>query len=254
MANHRISFQLYSARNFPPLEAHLEALAAIGYDAVEPYAGNFSDDAKGFRARIDALGLAVPTAHMPLASLEADRAKFIDTAKTLGVETAVLPYLAADARPTSVEGWKALGERLGEHAAHLAEAGLKLAWHNHDFEYATLGDGSRPIEHLLAPAGVRSEIDIGWVVRAGVDPAAEVRRQGAKIAAFHIKDTTKPGTTTHDDGWTDVGAGIIDWHGLWPAIAASGANLLVVEHDNPSDWRAFAANSHKFLSGLTGRG
>ena len=31
--------------NFPPLEAQLEALAAIGFDAVEPYRGNFGDDA-----------------------------------------------------------------------------------------------------------------------------------------------------------------------------------------------------------------
>jgi sugar phosphate isomerase/epimerase len=254
MANYRISFQLYSARNFPPLEAQLEALAAIGYDAVEPYAGNFKDDAKGFRGKTDALGLAVPSAHMPLASLEADRAQFIDTAKTLGVETAVLPHIAAEARPKTAEGWKTLGARLGEHAAHLAEAGLKLAWHNHDFEYATLPDGSRPIDHLLAPSGVRSEIDIGWVVRAGVDPDAEIRRQGAKIAAFHIKDTAKPGTTTRDDGWTDVGAGIIDWHALWSPISASEARLLVVEHDNPSDWRAFAANSYKYLNGLAGRG
>ena len=40
------------------------------------------------------------------------------------------------------------------HAAALAEAGLKLAWHNHDFEYVTLPDGSRPIDHLLAAPGV----------------------------------------------------------------------------------------------------
>ena len=35
MANYRISFQLYSARNFPPIEKNLEVLAAIGFDAVE---------------------------------------------------------------------------------------------------------------------------------------------------------------------------------------------------------------------------
>jgi hypothetical protein len=30
MANYRISFQLYSARNFPPVDGVLEGLAAIG--------------------------------------------------------------------------------------------------------------------------------------------------------------------------------------------------------------------------------
>jgi sugar phosphate isomerase/epimerase len=85
MANYRISFQLYSARNFPPIDAVLEGLAAIGYDAVEPFGGNYLDDPKGFRAKAEALGLAIPTAHVPVQLLDEDRAKAIDMAKTLGL-------------------------------------------------------------------------------------------------------------------------------------------------------------------------
>ncbi len=253
MANYRISFQLYGARKFPPLEPVLEGLAAIGYDAVEPYGGNFQDDPKGLRAKADALGLAIPTAHMPLADLEADRAKVIDQAKTLGLETVIVPHVGGDARPSTVEGWKAFGHRLSEHAGYLAEAGLKLGWHNHDFEYVKLPDGSRPIDHILAGNGVRFEADIGWIFRAGADSATEIKKESGKIAAFHIKDTTKP-IVAKDDGWTDVGAGVIDWKALLPAISSTGSNLLVMEHDNPSDWRSYAANSYKYVSGLIGRG
>jgi sugar phosphate isomerase/epimerase len=252
MANYRISFQLYGARKFPPLDPVLEGLAAIGYDAIEPYGGNFESDPKGLRAKADSLGLAIPTAHMPLAMLNNERSKLIDFAKTLGLETVVVPFIAPDERPKDAAGWKAIGARLSEHAGHLAEAGLKLGWHNHDFEYAKLPDGSRPIDHLLAN-GVRFEADIGWIVRAGVDPAEELRKQSGKTAAFHIKDTSNP-IVPKDDGWTDVGAGSIDWNGLWPAISSGGANILVMEHDNPSDWRSYAANSYKYVSGLIGRG
>lgn len=63
-----------------------------------------------------------------------------------------------------------------------------------------------------------------------------------------------PKGVTKDDGWTDVGAGVIDWGKAWPAIARTGVPLLVMENDNPSDWRSFAANSYKYVSGLTGRG
>ena len=73
MTTYRISFQLYSARKFPPVEGQLEALAAIGYDAVEPYRGAYDGDIAGFRKRLDAVGLACPTAHMPLDALDADR-------------------------------------------------------------------------------------------------------------------------------------------------------------------------------------
>ena len=55
-----------------------------------------------------------------------------------------------------------------------------------------------------------------------------------------------------DDGWTDVGAGTIDWKALWPAIAGTGATLLVLEHDNPSDWRSYAAHSYEYVAGLAG--
>lgn len=252
MSTYRISFQLYSARNFPPVEAQLKALAAIGYDAVEPYRGAYADDPAGFRQQLDEAGLACPTAHVALDALDADRAAVIRLARTLGLETVVVPFIVPDKRPADAAGWQALGKRLGEHAAALAGSGLKLAWHNHDFEYRTLAGGARPIDLLLAGAGVMFEPDIGWIVRAGADPKAELARYAAKVAAFHVKDVAAAGVTA-EDGWTDVGAGTIPWKGLWPTITASGCDLLVVEHDNPADWRRFAEASYRFVAALAGR-
>ncbi|MBN9010363.1 MAG: sugar phosphate isomerase/epimerase, partial [Rhizobiales bacterium] len=170
----------------------------------------------------------------------------------LGLETVVVPYLVAEKRPADAAGWKALGARLAEHAAALAEKGFKLAWHNHDFEYAALPDGSRPIEHLLTGKGVGFEADIGWIARAGKDAGAEIATYGPKIAAFHVKDLAPAGTAV-DDGWTDIGAGTIDWKALLPGIEKSASDLLVFEHDNPSDWRSFASRSFAYVSKLVGR-
>jgi sugar phosphate isomerase/epimerase len=253
MTTYRISFQLYSARKFPPVEGQLEALAAIGFDAVEPYRGAYDGDVAGFRKKLDAVGLACPTAHMPLDQLDADRSATIGQAQTLGLETVVVPHIAADKRPADAAGWKAIGARLTGHAAALAEKGLKLAWHNHDFEYRSLPDGTRPIDHLIGAAGVFFEPDIGWIVRAGKQVADEIAKFPGKVAAFHVKDVA-PAGVTKDDGWTDIGAGTVDWRGLWPTISSSGANLLVLENDEPSDWRGFAARSYTYLAKLTGRG
>jgi sugar phosphate isomerase/epimerase len=252
MADYRISFQLYSARKFPPVEAQLEALAAIGFDAVEPYRGAYGDDPAGFRRKLDAVGLSCPTAHIGLDLLEADRKQAIATAKTLGLETIIVPWASPEQRANDAAGWKALAAKLSAHAAELAESGLKLAWHNHDFEYARLPDGSRPIDHLLAAPGVLWEPDVGWIVRAKSDIAAEIAKFPGKVAAFHIKDTAPEGVTA-EDGWTDIGSGTIDWKNLLSVIDKSGCDLLVLEHDEPSDWRAFASRSYAFLSDLTGR-
>lgn len=252
MATYRISFQLYSARNFPPIEKQLDTLAAIGFDAVEPYGGAYQADPQRLRDLCDAAGLAIPSCHVPLAELDADRVKAIDTAKTLGLETVIVPAIPHDQRSKSTDGWKALGARLSEHAAALAPAGLKLAWHNHAFEYETLPDGTRPIDHLLADPQVMWEPDLGWIVRGKADIATELKKFPGRIAAFHVKDLAPEGVTV-DDGWADVGAGIIDWPGLWPTVAAAGTDLLVLEHDAPSDWEAFARNSYRFVAGLAGR-
>ena len=171
MAKYRLSFQLYSARKSPPVDAHLKTLADIGFDSVEPYGGAYQADPKGFRAKCDAAGLKIPTCHIQLADLDADRTKTIDVAKTLGLETVIVPAVPQDQRTKDVAGWKALGAKLAAHAEALKKAGLKLAWHNHAFEYVKLSDGSRPIEHLLAGAGVLWEPDVGWIVRAGCDIA-----------------------------------------------------------------------------------
>jgi sugar phosphate isomerase/epimerase len=250
MARYRIGFQLYSARKFPPLPAQLETLATIGYDAVEPFGAIYEDDPPAFRRLVDAAGLTCPSAHMAFASLERDRARCLQAARTLGLEVVVVPYLKPEDRPTDAAGWASFGRRLGEHAAALGEAGVKLAWHNHDFEYVALADGSRPIEHVLAPANVGWEADIGWIVRAGVAPAGALSRYRGKVAAFHIKDIARDGGAA-EDGWADIGHGRIDWQALWPAIAGSGARLLICEHDNPSDWRRFAERSYAYLRRLS---
>lgn len=252
MADYRISFQLYSARKFPPLDPQLGTLAAIGFDAVEPYRGAYGDDPAGFRKKLDKAGLACPTAHVGLAELDSDRAGVIATAKTLGLETVIIPAVPQEERKQEAAGWKALAARLADHAAALQKSGLKLAWHNHAFEYVTLADGSRPIDQILAAPGVLWEPDLGWIVRGGADIKGELAKFKGKVAAFHIKDLAPDGVTI-DDGWTDIGAGTVDWKAIWPSIAASGANLLVLEHDEPSDWKAFAENSYRFLAGMTGR-
>ncbi len=65
-STYKLSFQLYSTRNFPPQDDVLEGLAAMGYDAVETWLPDFATDAKGFRKRIDNAGLECLGFHMPL--------------------------------------------------------------------------------------------------------------------------------------------------------------------------------------------
>ena len=248
---YKISFQLYSARNFPPLEHQLEALAEIGYDAVEPWLPAYEKSAAEFRRKIDAAGLACYGFHLPFKELVAEPQRFIDIARTIGAWLLIPPYLMPDDRPTTAEGWRAVGRDLGRVREIVAGEGLKLAWHNHDFEYRALPDGSRPIDLLFEGAGadVGYEIDFAWVLRGGGDPLAELQRYGQRMFAIQVKDTAPLGTT-EEGGWTAMGDGIVDWQSLWPLFGKTPADHLVVEHDEPRDWRIVAARSLDFIRQL----
>jgi sugar phosphate isomerase/epimerase len=116
---------------------------------------------------------------------------------------------------------------------------LSFAWHNHDFEFAALPDGSHPIEHVLG-LDLLWEADFGWVVRGNADPEACLDRYRGRIPLVHVKDIAPIGQNIDEDGWADVGMGTLPWPTLWDKCVAAGAEIMIVEHDNPSDFERFA--------------
>src|SRR5690606_27428816 len=72
----KLGFQLYSARNFPPLADTLKALGKAGYAQVEGYGALYASmdesQLKAMRADLDANGLTMPTAHLGLDLLESE--------------------------------------------------------------------------------------------------------------------------------------------------------------------------------------
>ena len=245
-----VAYQLYSSRNFPPLEAQLPELRAMGYEAIEPWLPAYEADPAAFRRALDDAGLACFGFHMPLAGLVAEPQHFIDIAQTLGATVMIPPFVPAEEREATPAYWRGVGERLERGAEEAAGHGLTVAWHNHDFEYRPLPDGSRPIDHILGASDrVMFEIDCGWIVRGGSDPAAELRRYAGRIVAIQLKDTAPLGTA-EEDGWTATGDGIIDWAALKPLMEQTAATHIVAEHDNPADWRRFASRSIDHMRAL----
>ena len=238
------SFQLYSARNFQPWDKVLKRLGEAGYKEVEGFGGVY-DDPNAFRAELNKNGLAMPTAHFSVDVLEKDFDGARRIADALGVTLLVCPYLAAAARPADAAGWRGFGERLAKIGETAKGAGYSFAWHNHDFEFKRLADGSAPMDHILAAApGIGWEIDVAWVVRGGDDPKPWIERHGGRIAAVHVKDIARPGEGMDEDGWSDVGHGTIDWALLIKLLRArTTARHYIMEQDNPNDIERFARRS-----------
>lgn len=243
-----VSFQLYSARNFQPFAEVFRILADAGYRQVEGYSALYAvlDDAavQQVRADLDANGLAMPTAHFSLDMLEAEPERVIAICRTLGIQAVYCPYLLPEERPTDAAGWHALGERLQKAGAPIRAAGLTFGWHNHDFEFFTLQDGTVPLDHLFEGGpDLAWEADIAWIIRGGADPFAWIKKYGDRITAVHVKDIAPKGENAEEDGWADVGHGTVPWGDLARALAGSPVKNFIVEHDNPKDITRLATRS-----------
>ncbi len=247
------SYQLYSSRNFGPLPKTLRMLAELGLSEVEGFGGLYgsSSDLGRFKAGLEKAGLVMTSGHFGLDMVENEPDSVREIAAALGVRNAYVPFIAAAERPGDRGGWRAFGARLAEAGKALEDAGIGFGWHNHDFEFRALDDGSYPIESLLeGGSALAFEFDVAWAARAGEDPLAWIERLGGRIGAAHVKDIAPDGACADEDGWSDVGHGALDWPALVAALARVGCDHLVLEHDNPSDDRRFAERSIRFLNSL----
>lgn len=246
------SYQLYSSRNFPPLSVTLSMLADAGYAAVEGYGFLYADpDSVEALARgLAETGLKMPTAHFGLDQLESDPAACVAIARRLGIERLYCPWVPPEMRPTTTQGWRDFGGRLERAGAPIRAAGLGFGWHNHDFEFTTLSDGTVPMTALLegGPA-LEWEMDVAWVIKGGADPAQWIAAERGRITAAHVKDIAPKGENAAEDGWADVGHGTVDWRALMGLLRGAGVAHFILEHDNPSDHARFAQRSLASVKG-----
>jgi sugar phosphate isomerase/epimerase len=246
------SFQLYSARSFQPWSDVLAMLAGAGYKNVEGFGGVYEDPA-AFRKLLDQYGLAMPSGHFSIDALEGDFETVVETASTLGIERIYCPHIVADKRPTDTAGWQAFAARLSAVGEKVRAAGFGFGWHNHDFEFVPLADGSVPMQILLETAPELDwEADIAWIIRGGADAMDWIARHGDRITAVHVKDIAAAGEAPDEDGWADVGHGTVAWTELFKQLKASTpAKLFIMEHDKPSDAGRFASRSLDWCRGAT---
>ena len=248
----KYSFQLYSARNFTPWDPIFKSIAGLGYSQVEGFGALYENPAET-RASLDAHNLSMPSGHFSLDDLENDFASVIKTANIFGCENIYCPYLDEPLRPSDNSGWQDFGKRLNEIGKQVAGAGKNFGWHNHDFEFQSCSDGSVPMRAILTSApDIDWEIDVAWVARAGVDPVPWISEFGSRISAVHVKDIAEQGSCKDEDGWADVGFGVLDWQSLLNQITKeTSARLFVAEHDNPSDHERFARQSIESMKKFT---
>lgn len=244
------SFQLYGARNFPPVVAILPRLRALGYTQVEGFGGLYTD-VDGLAAAMKANNLTMPTGHFGLDDLK-DTGKAMKIADKLGMKTLFCPAVPAQDRAQPESGWKALAATLGELGEIYTKAGYRFGWHNHNFEFVPTKSGRLPMEIILDEApNISWQCDVAWVVKGKHDPIDWMKRYANRLVSIHVKDIAPAGECADEDGWADVGHGTMDWKAIINFVRKNTkCKSFVMEHDNPNDVDRFATRSIAFCKTL----
>lgn len=236
-----VGLQLYSLREELPkdVKATIAGVAKAGYKEVETYGYSAKDgfwglDAKSFKTLLSDNGLTAPSGHYSMDKFmgggDAEELKtFIEAANTIGSSYIVVPYLGDNLRQNE-DDWKKLALRLNEASALCKASGLKLAYHNHNFEFAKYGEmtGYDILLKNTDPAAVQFELDLYWVVRSGNDPLKLFTANPGRFPMWHVKDMDKVDNTIN----TEVGTGTIDFKGIYKHAKLAGLKHLIVEQEN----------------------
>ena len=242
-----IGLQIYTVREAAgkDLPGTLKAIADIGYSEIE-LAGQPERSAAEMRTLLADCGLAVPSMHTNMRELQTSAQQRIDYAKALGIEYLVCSFpWTADSRSLPIsslaagltlDDWKWNAEQLNRVGELARKAGLRFGYHNHNMEFRSFG-GVVAFDELLRqtdPALVTIELDIGWVVTAGQDPVALLRKHADRISLLHVKDVRKDLQVNHElrAQTTEVGSGQIDWKRLFAATSAKQIRHYFVEQEN----------------------
>ena len=248
-----IALQLYTVRGSlsSDFEGTLKKVKEMGYDGVE-FAGLFGKTAAEVRDLCRSIGLIPVSAHVSFTDMIGDPSILKNYAE-IGCEYVVIPYLTEEYRPGKekfrevIEGAKILGEKANA-------LGLKLAYHNHDFEFEKIdGEYALDILYKEVPASLlQTQLDTCWVNVGGENPAESVLKYAGRAPVVHLKDfygeksedmyeligiekkaPKRPGNFE----FRPVGYGLQDFPAITAAAEKAGAQWLIVEQDSPSQGR-----------------
>jgi sugar phosphate isomerase/epimerase len=206
----KFGLQLYSihAEAEKNLLVTLEKVKAMGYDSVQ-FAGLFGISAKEVKKVLDANELTVAGAHIPLEQFSGDAfKKQMEDQLILGNDLMIMPYLTEEQRKT-IDHYKRVAEVLNEAGFRSKEYGIRVAYHNHDFEYHKL-EGKLPFDVIYRetdPDLVKMELDTYWAKYAGYEPEELLNKYIFRCISLHLKDMTEKNGEKQS---TIAGTGILD--------------------------------------------
>jgi sugar phosphate isomerase/epimerase len=244
-----IGVQLYSFRDAMAADARgtLKLIADLGFKQVESARSSkglyYGLTPTEMKAECESLGLTLRSGHV---HLDKDWEKTLDQASEAGQE-----YVICSSLPTqgqTIDNYKAVAESFNKAGEDCQKRNMKFGYHNHEYEFE-MEKGKVLYDVLLeesSPELVHMELDLGWVVVAGMDPMDYFKRFKGRFPLWHLKDM---------DLWenesTEFGKGGVDISMLIKNREASGVKHIFIEQEEyASNPKESMQHNLKFLADL----
>lgn len=247
-----IGIQIYSVRDYAERDfvGTLKALKEMGYDYVE-LAGTYGMASKDIRKALREAKIKPIAAHFQMHDVGEDFLSFVAMYKAIGVKYLVFAGIPDDLRPVSGSDNKEILEKWAYMGRICSEQGIQLAFHNHDWDFEKKIDGKYLLDYLrehLPNEYFQPELDVGWVLAAGIDPAEYMGHFYGYLPLVHAKDfqgtldesTVAEGQAINRHNFKDfrccpLGKGNLDLASVLRASEANYSKYIIVEQDDCGD-------------------
>jgi sugar phosphate isomerase/epimerase len=259
-----LGLQLYTVRNQLAEDPRMtiEAIAKAGYRQVE--LGSVVDGEPLVKLAKEN-GMEVTSAFFDwrcVATPDAEGVpeidEVIDKASQMGLKHLVFGYIGKGHRETA-DHFRRISETANRVGEKISNAGMRMSYHNHSFEFQPLENDVMGYEILmdqLEPDCVGFELDVFWAAIGGWNPLEILRRLDKRTVQLHLKDI-RPGTGTIFDesqvpvnAFQEVGDGSIMFRELIQLADQIGVEQCHVEQDQSPAPLDSIVQSYNYLRDL----
>ncbi|MDF2537207.1 MAG: sugar phosphate isomerase/epimerase [Herbinix sp.] len=216
-----VSLQLYSinSETSKDFKKAVEEVSKIGYKGVEfaGYGGLSADQVKELLAQNNLYSVG---SHCGIQDFEVNFSEILNFNQSIDSKYIICPWAKVD----TMEDVDHLVQVLNKCGDIAAGENIKVGYHNHDHEFVTI-NGTYALDLIAEKTNgnVILELDIFWVLYAGIDPIEYIKKWGKKVELIHIKQIDDKKANV------DVADGIIDMKKV--KEAAQYTKYFIVEHE-----------------------
>jgi len=224
-----ITFGVELHRDKKDIEFIFKTLNESGYDGIENGFHRFDVNKLDFylemsqKYNIEFAAVHVGGNYEDPESVKREKEKLpqiTDFAKKLGCK-----FLFISGSNDKNPDWKVRAKNYDDYGKMVADSGMTLCFHNHDWEIWNDVIGLYTFRDLTKPEHMSFVLDVGWVKRGGVDPVAVLKNLGDRVNNIHFKEFTEDGTIT------ELGRGCVDFNAVWEVAKNMNIHWVISEQD-----------------------